>query len=124
MIYYERWTNGERVRFSTGVDDWSEAAAVRDLTLQRIASSEVVSRSEAPTFADLAGRYLKEATAHLSGTTSEDRDRLLVLEGILGRYFATMRVDAITRSTLLDWWHREVEGQGRHERTGLTRTEP
>lgn len=33
-----------------------------------------------------------------------------------GRYFATTRVDAITRATLLEWWHVEVERKGRHER--------
>ena len=31
VIYYERWLDGERVKFSTGTSDWTEAAAVRDL---------------------------------------------------------------------------------------------
>ena len=117
-IYYEREAGGERSRFSTRTADWDEAAATRDLYLQRKASE--AGRGEVATFADLAARYLREATAHLSGTTRDDRVRVLGPEGELVRYFGALPAREIRRATLLEWWHREIEGRGRHERTGLT----
>lgn len=119
VIYYESEAGGERVKFSTKTADWNEAAAVRDLWLLRRAT-EQPKRAGAPLFAEIAERYLREAAAHLSGSTREDRERVLAPAGTLTRYFGATRIDAIRRATLLDWWHREVEGQGRHERTGLT----
>lgn len=118
VIYYESERGGERVKFSTQTADWDEAAATRDLYLQRRA--ERAARGVSPTFATLAERYLREATAHLSGTTADDRQRMLGPEGELVRYFGGIPAGEIRRSTLLEWWHREVEGKGRHERTGLT----
>ena len=118
VVYYETERDGRRVKFSTHASDWDEAAATRDIYLQR--RVERAARAESPTFADIAARYLREATAHLSGTTTDDRERMLGPDGELIRYFGEMPAGEIRRSTLLEWWHREVEGKGRHERTGLT----
>ena len=35
VIYYERVTDGRRIRFSTETSDWDQAAAVRDLYEER-----------------------------------------------------------------------------------------
>jgi integrase len=118
VIYVELVKDGERVRFSTESSNWDEAAAARDVYLQR--KRERAGREAASTFGELAARYLKEATAHLSGTTLDDRKRVLGPEGELVRYFGKMAGHEIRRATLLEWWHHEVEGKGRHERTGLT----
>lgn len=118
VIYYESERGGERVKFSTQTADWDEAAATRDVYLQR--KAERAGRAASPTFADLAGRYLEEATGHLSGTTRDDRERVLGPKGELVAYFGSTPAAEIRRATLLEWWHREVEGRGRHERTGLT----
>jgi hypothetical protein len=66
VIYVELVKDGERVRFSTESSNWDEAAAARDVYLQR--KRERAGREAASTFGELAARYLKEATAHLSGT--------------------------------------------------------
>ncbi|MEB2343180.1 MAG: tyrosine-type recombinase/integrase [Deltaproteobacteria bacterium] len=118
VVYFEAVLDGQRVRFSTEEADWDAAAAVRDAYLRKRA--ERAGREAAHTFGALAERYLKEATGHLSGTTRDDRDRVLGADGELRRYFGAMRASDIRRATLLDWWYREVEGRGRHERTGLT----
>ncbi len=121
VIYYERVVEGERRRFSTKTADWNEAAEVRDLYEQRRAEGKAPARTvAAPKFADLAKRYLREATAHLAGTTREDRAGQLDADGVLGRYFGAMRVDEVTRAVLLGWWHSAVEESGRDEKTGLT----
>jgi hypothetical protein len=119
-IYFERVIDGERKRFSTKTADWNQAAATRDLYEQRRAQGKTPTRGAAPKFADLAERYLREATAHLAGSTREDRGAQLGPDGILTRYFGPMRADEVTRAVLLAWWHSAVEDAGRDEKTGLT----
>lgn len=118
-IYFETELGGERIKRSMRTADWDEAAAVRDLYLARKAE-ENARDGAAPTFGELAARYLAEAASHLSGSTREDRERVLGPKGRLVAYFGATPAHAITRASLLEWWHREVEGRGRHERTGLT----
>ena len=118
VIYYERAAGGERVKRTMGTDDWNTAAARRDLYLQQ-RDVEQAAGGAAPTFADLAARYLREATRHLAGSTREDRVRMLGPDGLLVKHFGSMRADEVSRATLLDWWHREIEGEGRSEKTGM-----
>jgi len=122
IIYYERVIDGERIRFSTQTTDWREAAAVRDLYEQRRAGrvARRTTGGEPPRFAEVAGRYLGEAAGHLAASTREDRERMLGPEGALLRDFGARRLDEVTRASLLEWWHVEVEARGRSERTGLT----
>lgn len=120
VIYFERVESGKRVRRSLETGDWNEAAATRDLWLLRRAQRGADGERTSATFGEIAARYLTEATSHLSASTGEDRARVLAPKGILTTYFGAMRLDAIRRATLLEWWHREVEGKGRSERTGLT----
>jgi integrase len=76
-----------------------------------------------PTFAELADRYL-EWTNHLAPTTQNDRTTLLRSasperpEGALCAYFGRLPVDEIRKPLLLEWWHAEVEGRGRSQKTG------
>jgi integrase len=120
VIYYKRVIDGKRRRFSTKTADWAEAAAMRDLYEQRRTLGRIPNGRSAPKFADLAERYLREATAHLADSTREDREHHLGPNGILTRYFGAMRADQITRASLLEWWHAAVEESGRDEKTGLT----
>jgi integrase len=119
VIYYERVVSGKRLRFSTATDDWNAAGAVRDLYEERKRIGTACPILESPRFLEAADRYLREATEHLSASTKEDRNSLLGDGGILTRYFSEMRLDAITRPTLLEWWHAEIEGEGRSHRTGM-----
>jgi len=121
-VYYERLIDGLRIRFACRTSDWDEAAGVRDLYEQRRAGRGFV---VAPLFGEFAQRYLKEAMADLAATTREDRVKLLRgavdkrPAGIVTRGFAGLRLDAVTKPMLLDWWQREVEARGRSPRTGL-----
>jgi len=119
VIYYKRTFDGKRVRFSTKTADWDAAAAMRDMYEQRRAARRF-SPDETPTFVEMERRYLKEAAGHLSGTTLDDRKRVLGEDCFLTRYFGAAKIDAVQRPQLLEWWHTEVEGKGRSERTGLT----
>jgi integrase len=119
VIYYERVVNGRRIRISAKTSDWDEAASFRDLYEQRKRIGTACPILETPRFREAADRYLREATAHLSASTKEDRSSLLGGGGILTRYFGEMRLDAIARPTLLEWWHAEIEGGGRSHRTGM-----
>lgn len=119
VIYYERVANGRRIKLSTKTGDWGEAAAFRDLYEERKRIGSPVPFLEVPRFDAFAGRYLREATAHLAATTKEDRNLLLRGGGILTAYFGALPLDEVSRPLLLEWWHAEVEGRGRSERTGL-----
>lgn len=77
VIYYESEAGGERVKRTMATDDWNEAATARDVYLQGRAAKLAGGRGEALRFADLAERYLREATRHLAGSTREDRERML-----------------------------------------------
>jgi integrase len=118
VIYYERVFEGERVRFSTKTNDWDIAADVRSIYEDRREAGRVETK-EAPTFREFSGRYLREATQHLAETTQEDRALLLSAGGILERALGAFSLDGITRPLLLEWWHAEVTGQGRSDRTGM-----
>lgn len=118
VIYYESEAGGERVKFSTKTADWNEAAAVRDLWLLRRATAQP-KRVGAPLFSEIAERYLREATRHLAPSTREDREKLLRKGKRLAVYFGAMPADEVTRATLVEWWHAEVEGRGRSEKTGM-----
>jgi integrase len=118
VIYYEREAAGERVKRTMGTDDWDKAAARRDLYLRQREDAPAPDPNPVPTFAILAARYLREAARHLAGSTREDRERMLSPDGLLVKHFGAMRADEVSRATLLDWWHREIEGEGRSENTG------
>jgi integrase len=118
VIYYERVFEGERVRFSTKSSDWDIAAAVRNIYEDRREAGRVETK-EAPTFRDFSARYLQKATHDLAATTRGDRVMLLSPGGILERVLGGLRLDEITRPLLLEWWHTEVTGKGRSDRTGM-----
>ena len=120
-IYYRRRVAGKHIRFSCETSDWDAAAKVRDLYEARKHIGLPVAIIETPKFAEMADRYLKEATAHLAATTLQDRKGLLEESGQLRDYFGTTRIDEIRRPTLLEWWHVEVEAKGRSPKTGRNR---
>lgn len=121
VIYYERELHGRRIKLSTKTASWEDAAAFRDLYEQAKGIGRLpFLPADVPTFGDLATRYLETGMAHLAGSTREDREKHLRPGGIVTRYFAALKVDEITRATLLEWWHLDVEARNRHERTGLT----
>lgn len=70
------------------------------------------------TFGQLAERYLAEGMGHLAGTAQDDRRRLLGKDGPLVRAFGDRRAAEVARADLLDWYHREITGEGRAENTG------
>ena len=118
VIYYERVFEGKRVRFSTKTSDWDIAASVRNIYEDRREAGRAETK-EAPTFGEFSERYLEEATQHLAATTRGDRVQLLSEGGILERELGGLRLDQITRPLLLNWWHAEVTGKGRKDRTGM-----
>jgi integrase len=120
VIYYERWIDGERYRFSCETSDWNAAAVTRDLYEQRRAEDrgEGAARGARPTFAEFAMRYLVEDTSHLASTTRSDREALLGPEGSLVRYFGAKRLDEVTPPVLRDWWNAQVLAKGRTTATG------
>lgn len=118
-IYYERLIDGRRVRFSTRTDDWDLAASVRDLYEQKKRVGELpFGQKEMPRFGDFAERYLNEATGYLAATTREDRKYILKPGGRVLSALGSLYLDAIRRSTLLEWWNGEIEGRGSAYKTG------
>jgi integrase len=121
IIYYERCIGKRRIKLSTKTNDRDTAAAFRDAYEHKkgIGVRSLPLLLRAPTFAEAAERYLKEAAGHLAGSTREDRESMLGEAGRLTRYFGPMRLDRIDRPALLTWWASEVEGKGRSHNTGL-----
>lgn len=126
-IVYERIWNGRRIKRSMGVDDWEDAAAIRDALEAKLGAGRLP-RVECPTFAEAAEECLK-AFGHLAPTTRQDREAMLAVEkvedgkvvkpaGPLVQTFGAMRLDAIRRVHLLDWWSAFVENGGRSAKTG------
>jgi hypothetical protein len=119
-IYYERVWQGKRFCLSTKTDDWTEAAAFRDLWEERkgLGRLGVALRAEAPRFAEFAAKYLEEDTSHLAPTTRGERDRMLTEEGPLLPTLGALRLDEITAGRLREWWHAEVTTKVRPSKTG------
>ncbi len=119
-IYYERVWKGSRFCFSTKTDDWSQAAAVRDLFEERkgIGRLGVAVRAEAPRFAEFARRYLDEDTDHLAPTTRDGRERALAETGPVLPRLGALRLDEISAVRLREWWNDEITAKGRSTKTG------
>ncbi len=126
-IIYERILGGKRIKRSLGVDDWNEAAATRDALEVKLGVGGVL-RLECPTFGDAAASYL-EQLSHLAATSADDYRAMLAVEevkdgevispaGPLVQRFGAMRLDAIRRPHLLDWWAEFVERGSRSPKTG------
>jgi hypothetical protein len=122
LIWFEKVARGRRVRRSCKTGDWDIAAAVRD-EWERQTGSAGCTVANVPTFGELADRYL-EWTTHLALTTQDDRTALLrtatrdLPESSLRAYFGHPPVNEIRKPQLLEWWHTEIEGQGRSPKTG------
>jgi len=116
VIVYERVLHGRRIKRSLGVDDWHEAAAIRDALEARI-GADGMPRVTCPTFAEAAETHLESLT-HLAETTLEDRRAMLGKDGPLVEAFGAMRLDGIRRVHLLDWWGEFVERGNRSPKTG------
>jgi hypothetical protein len=105
VIYYDRTVKGRRISFSTRTSDWNEAAAVRDLYEERRGvGTGMAPPREAPRFSDFSQRYLTESTGHLAPSTQDDRRAMLGPESGLTRSFGRLRLDQITRASLMEWW--------------------
>jgi len=118
VIYYDRVVKGRRISFSTRTSDWNEAVAVRDLYEERRGiGTGIAPPREAPLFADFSQRYLTEAMRNLAPATQYDRRVLLGPESGLIRSFGELRLDQITRGSLMEWWALEMEGLGRARST-------
>ena len=119
VIYYERVVSGRRIRLSCETTDWDEAASVRDLYEQKKQLGKGgIAHTEPPTFAEFARRYLAEDTDHLAPTTRRERAREVGEDGPLVSFFGALRLDAITKSRIREWWTQEVQGRGRKTKTG------
>jgi len=108
-IYYEREAHGKRVKKSLETNDWTAAAARRDLyeeskgiTLTGTLPDEV------PLFVDFTKRYLEEDTSHLATTTRRHRNSYLRADGPLLSSFGTYHLDEITLPMLREWWNRTI----------------
>jgi integrase len=118
VIYYDRTVKGRRISFSTRTSDWNEAAAVRDLYEERRGvGTGIAPPREAPRFSDFSQRYLTESMGHLAPSTQDDRRAMLGPESGLTRSFGKLRLDQITRASLMEWWTVEMEGCGRARST-------
>ncbi len=112
MIYYDRIVKGRRVSFSTRTSDWNEAAAVRDLYEEkRRIGIGIAPPREAPRFSEFARRYLAESIGHLAPATQDDRRAMLGAESGLTRSLGSLRLDQITRATLMEWWTCEPSAE-------------
>ena len=121
VVYYEKWTDGIRDRFSCQTSDWDEAALTRDLYLLRQAEERAklaAAGEAAPTVRAFAARYLAEDTAHLSATTRGDRPQYLRENGPLLRFLGDRRLDELTAPMLREWWNVEIVGRGLRAPTG------
>lgn len=127
-IIYERILNGKRIKRSLGVDDWNEAAATRDALERQLGVGGPMLRIECPTFAEAAASHL-EQLSHLAATSADDDHAMLGAEkvedgqvvkpaGPLVARFGAMRLDAIRRVHLLDWWAEFIEKGGGSAKTG------
>ena len=122
LIWFEKLVNGRRTRRSCRTSDWEVAAAVRDEWERQTGASRLPVLA-VPTFGELVDRYLEWMT-HLAATTQDDRRAMLRVatpereEGPLRAYFGHLPVDEIRKPVLLEWWHAEVEGKGRSQKTG------
>ncbi len=119
VIYYQRRIAGKRIKLSTKTDDWTEAAAFRDLYEQRkgIGGSYFLA-IEVPTLAEFSVRYLAEDVEHLAATTLEDRESQLRRDGPLLPFLGSRKLDEITPPILREWWSSEVLGRGKSVATG------
>jgi len=118
-IWYERIWKGQRICKDTKTTDWQEAAAIRDLYEQaKGIGILVVLPDEAPTFAEMAKRYLAEALPHAKPSYRYAHTAWLSEQGHLVRHFGPIRLDEIRRAHVVDWWHQTVEARGKSERTG------
>ncbi|MCZ7618812.1 MAG: hypothetical protein M5U32_11075 [Myxococcota bacterium] len=96
FIYYERVSNGRRIRFSTDEREWEKAAATRDAYERRKGISRLGAPApEVPQLRKFAPRYLREDTGHLAATTRRDRPYYLAEGGPLLRFLGDRR---LTRS--------------------------
>ena len=118
IIYYDRTVKGRRISFSTRTSDWTVAASVRDLYEEkRGVGTGIALPREAPWFSEFSRRYLSESMGHLAPSTQDDRRAMLGPESGLTRSFGRLRLDQITRASLMEWWTVEMEGCGRARST-------
>ena len=123
FLYYERVSNGRRLRFSTKERDWEAAAATRDAYERRKGIGRLGALpAESPRLRDFAPRYLREDTGHLAATTRRDRPYYLAEGGPLLRFLGDRRLDEISPALLREWWNVEIErtGTGRPALTAST----
>jgi len=127
-IYYEKVVDEKLIRRSLGVDDWDEAARTGDALERKLGIGTEVLRIECPTFAEAARAVLDEPTTQKE-TTRDDLAAKLGVEkvedgkvvkaaGPLVRHFGAMRLDAIRRVHLLDWYSEFIDRGGRKKKTG------
>jgi hypothetical protein len=105
VIYYQRRVGRKRARFSLGTSDWDEAAkAARYYEARKGIGRLPAPVLKAPTFAELAERYLARGTAGLAPTTLEDRTHLLHPKGMLTAHFGARRIDELRRALAARAW--------------------
>jgi len=122
-IYYERVSNGRRIRFSTEEREWEAAVQTREAYERRKGIGRLGAPTpEAPRLRDFAPRYLREDTGHLAATTRRDRPYYLAEGGPLLRFLGDRRLDEISPALLREWWNVEIErtGSGRPALTAST----
>ena len=71
-VYWEHVFDGKTHRRSCRTDDWDVAALVRDQEFEPALQAGRL-RSDSPTFAVCAARYLQKARDYLAASTYEDR---------------------------------------------------
>ncbi|MCZ7618763.1 MAG: hypothetical protein M5U32_10825 [Myxococcota bacterium] len=112
-IYYERVSNGRRIRFSTEEREWEAAVQTREAYERRKGIGRLGAPTpEAPRLRDFAPRYLREDTGHLAATTRRDRPYYLAEGGPLLRFLGDRRLDEISPALLREWWNVEIERTG------------
>lgn len=116
-IYYQRVSNGRRIRFSTETDDW-ELAAIVKAEYEGSTGAGPTLDLKIPTFGELVERYLREGVGHLAPSTLYDRKLLLRDDGPMRSYFDDWPADSIRKGDLVAWYEQSVNGTGRSRNSG------
>ena len=92
----------------------SQAQAEADEATRRLLRGLEPIESQAPTFRELAERYVREGMGDIAASTA--RIRRILLEGPLDEHFGEVRITDIGKARLVEWWQKK-QAAGLAEKT-------